>query len=118
VHLVYSRPVVTLEMEARNGRLKPGEIAHLVLSAVNNGSGMAKDVEVMCQLPERIEVVASEPGAIDGRKGEQIWRFPDLGPGEKRSIVLAYRVRAGVAAGTSLQIENRLRYKDQQGNSY
>ncbi|MDD2335431.1 MAG: tetratricopeptide repeat protein [Geobacteraceae bacterium] len=118
VHLVYSRPVVTLEMEAKNGRLKPGEIAHLVLSAVNNGSGMAKNVEVMCQLPERIEVVASEPGVIDGRKGEQIWRFPDLGPGEKRSIVLAYRVRPGVAAGTSLQIENRLRYKDQQGNSY
>lgn len=118
VHLVYSRPVVTLVMDARNGRLKPGEIAHLVLSAVNNGSGMAKDVEVMCRLPERIEAVASEPVATDGRKGEQIWRFPDLGPGEKRSIVLAYRVRAGVAAGTSLQIENRLRYKDQLGNSY
>lgn len=118
VHLVYSRPVVTLEMEAKNGRLKPGEIAHLVLSAVNNGSGMAKDVEVMCQLPERIEVVASEPVAFDGRKGEQIWRFSDLGPGEKRSMVLAYRVRSGVAAGTNLQIENRLQYKDQQGNSY
>jgi hypothetical protein len=59
-----------------------------------------------------------EPVAAEGQKGEPIWRFPDLGPGEKRSIVLAYRVRPGVAAGTNLQIENRLRYKDQQGNSY
>ncbi len=118
VHLVYSRPVVTLEMEAKSGRLKPGEIAHLVLTAVNSGSSMAKDVEVMSLLPERIDVVASEPVASDGQKGEHIWQFSELGPGEKRSIVLAYRVRPGVAAGTNLQIENRFRYKDQLGNSY
>ncbi|RQW87014.1 MAG: hypothetical protein EHM79_08645 [Geobacter sp.] len=118
VHLVFSRPVVTLEMEAKSGRLKPGEIAHLVLSAVNNGSSMAKDVEVTSYLPVRIEVVASEPAAVDGQKGEHIWRFSELGPGEKRSIVLAYRIKPGVAAGTNLQIENRFRYKDQLGNSY
>jgi hypothetical protein len=105
-------------MEAKNGRLKPGEIAHLVLSAVNNGSSMAKNVEVTSYLPVRIEVVASEPAASDGQKGEHIWRFSELGPGEKRSIVLAYRIKPGVAAGTSLQIENRFRYKDQLGNSY
>lgn len=118
VSLVYSRPLVTLKMVASNGRLKPGEIAHLVLSVVNNGSGMAKDVEVISQLPERIDVVASEPVARGGQTGEKAWRFSDLGPGEKRSIVLAYRVSPGVAAGTNLQIENRFSYKDQAGNSY
>jgi hypothetical protein len=118
VNIVYSRPVVTLKMETKNGHLKPGEIAHLVLNAVNNGSSMAKDVEVVSALPERIEIVASEPVASNGPKGEHVWRFPELGPGEKRSIVLAYRVRPGVAAGTNLQIENRFRYKDQLGNSY
>jgi len=118
VHLVHSRPVVTLEMSASNGRLKPSEVAHLVLSVVNNGSGMAKDVEVISLLPERIDVVASEPVAVGGQKGEHAWRFTELGPGEKRSIVLAYRVRPSVAAGTNLQIENRFSYKDQRGNSY
>ena len=118
VNLVHSRPVVTLEMSASNGRLKPSEVAHLVLSVVNNGSGMAKDVEVVSQLPERIDVVASEPVAVGGQKGEHAWRFTELGPGEKRSIVLAYRVRPSVAAGTNMQIENRVSYKDQRGNSY
>lgn len=116
--LVHSRPVVTLEMSASNGRLKPSEVAHLVLNLVNNGSGMAKDVEVISHLPERIDVVASEPVAVGGQTGEHSWRFSELGPGEKRSIVLAYRVRPGVAAGTNLQIENRFSYKDQRGNSY
>jgi len=118
VYLVHSRPVVNLEMSASNGRLKPSEVAHLVLNVVNNGSGMAKDVEVISHLPERIDLVASEPVALGGPKGEHVWRFSELGPGEKRSIVLAYRVRAGVAAGTNLQIENRFSYKDQRGNSY
>jgi predicted secreted protein len=79
---------------------------------------MAKDVEVKSHLPERIDVVAAEPGSIDGKNGEHVWRFSALGPGEKRSIVLAYRVKPGVAAGTNLQIENRFSYKDQLGNSY
>jgi uncharacterized repeat protein (TIGR01451 family) len=118
VQLVFSRPEVILEMEAKNGRLKPGEIAHLVLSAVNNGSSMAKDVEVLSLIPERLDVVASEPVAVERQMGEHVWRFTELGPGEKRSIVLAYRVKSGVAAGTSLQIENRVRYMDQQGNAY
>lgn len=118
VQLVYSRPVVTLEMEVKNARLKPGEIAHLVLSAVNNGSGMAKDIEVISYLPVPIEVVAAEPVAFEGSKGEHFWRFTDLGSGEKRTLVLAYRIRPGVTAGTNLQIENIIRYKDQLGNSY
>lgn len=118
MQLVYSRPVVTLEMEAKNERLMPGEIAHLILSAINNGSSMAKDVEVLIHLPASIDVVASKPVAFEGKKGEHLWRFPELGPGEKRSIVLAYRIRPGVTAGTNLQIENQFRYKDQQGNLY
>lgn len=118
VQLVYARPVVALAMEAKKGRLKPGEIAHLVLSAVNNGSSMAKNVEVISHLPERIEVVAAEPAAFENRQGERLWQFSELGPGEKRSIVLTYRVKPGVTAGTNLQIENRFRYKDQLGNFY
>jgi outer membrane protein assembly factor BamD (BamD/ComL family) len=118
VQLVFARPVITLGMEASAGVLRPGKIAHLVVTIVNSGSSMAKDVEVKSYLPERIEVVASEPGSIDGANGEYAWRFSAVGPGEKRSIVLAYRVKPGVAAGTNLQIKNSFSYKDQLGNSY
>ena len=82
-------------METKSGRLKPGEIAHLVLSAVNSGSSMAKDVQVSSLLPEQIDIVASEPVASERQKGEHIWKFPELGPGERRSIVLSYRVKSG-----------------------
>jgi uncharacterized repeat protein (TIGR01451 family) len=105
-------------METKSGRLKPGEIAHLVVSAVNNGSSMAKDVQVTSLLPERLDIVASEPVTTERQMGEHIWRFAELGPGERRSIVLSYRVKSGVAAGTSLRIENRVKYQDQTGNSY
>jgi len=118
VHLVYSRPVVTLEMEMKSGRLKPGEIAHLVVSAVNNGSSMAKDVQVTSLLPEHLDIVAAEPMTTERQMGEHLWKFTELGPGERRSIVLSYRVKSGVAAGTSLRIENRVKYQDQAGNSY
>jgi uncharacterized repeat protein (TIGR01451 family) len=118
VRLTFSRPVVELEMVGKGGRLKPGEISHLVLSVVNRGSGMAKDLEVRSLLPDRLDVVASEPAFTGGQGGERVWRLAELGPGEKRSIVLAYRVKADVAAGTNLRIENLVRYKDQQGNTY
>ncbi len=116
--LVFSRPVVEMEMKGGGGRLKPGEIAHLELSIVNRGSNTAKDVEIRSMLPERLEIVGSEPAFSADRNRERVWLFPELGPGERRNIVLAYKVKPGVAAGTSLRIETSLRYRDQQGNSY
>ncbi len=116
--LLFSRPVVELETRGKGGKLKPGEISHLEISIVNRGSNMAKDVELESLLPKRIEVVASDPASTTGAKGELLWRFADLGPGERRTITLAYKIRQNVAAGTSLSIENLVRYSDQNGNKY
>lgn len=118
VRLRFSRPVVELEMAAKGGRLKPGEISHLVVGVVNRGSAAARDLEVRSVLPERLDVVASEPQPEGTRDGARVWKLSELGPGEKRSIVLSFRVRTDVAAGTNLRIENSVRYGDLQGNSY
>jgi uncharacterized membrane protein len=118
VRLVVVRPVVSLEMETRGGRLKPGEIAHMVISAVNSGLSMAKDVEVSCGFPEHLELVAADPAAADGQAGRRSWKIPQLGPGERRNIILAYRIKPGIAAGTSLRIENQVTYRDQLGTVY
>jgi uncharacterized repeat protein (TIGR01451 family) len=118
LRLVFSRPVVEMEMKGGSGRLRPGEISHLELSVVNRGSNTARDVEVRSTLPERLEIVGSDPVVSAEQNRERFWLFPELGPGERRTIVLAYKVKSGVAAGTSLRIESLVRYRDQQGNTY
>ena len=118
IRLNISRPVVEIHMVGRGERLKPGELSHVLLHVVNRGSATARDLEIRGILPDGLEVVAADPSFVVGPKGERLWRLADLGPGEKRTIDLAFRVRPDVAAGTSLRIENLVGYKDQQGNSY
>lgn len=116
--LLFSRPIVQMEVRGGTGSLKPGEISHLRMSIVNNGSSMAKEVEVQSVVPDGIEIVGAEPGLSMERDHGKLWLFPELGPGEKRNIVLAYRVKPGIAAGTNLRIETMVRYRDQKGNQY
>jgi hypothetical protein len=116
--LVFSRPVVEVDMKGGSGRLKPGEISHLELIVVNRGSNTAREVDVRSTLPERLEIVGSDPVFSAEQNRERVWLFPELGPGERRKIVLAYKVKSGVAAGTNLRIETLVRYRDQQGNTY
>lgn len=118
LQLTFSRPRVELELSGKGGRLKPGEISRLELNVVNRGSNLAKDLEVRSTLPAGLDIVASEPAASDVRNADRVWKFAELGPGERRTIVLAFKVKPTVAAGTSIRIENALRYKDQLGNTY
>lgn len=118
VRLNVVRPVVTLEMQASRARLKPGEIAHLVINVVNSGSSMAKDVTVLCGMPEHLDLVAADPVSTLVQEGSRSWKISQLGPGERRSIVLTYRIQPTVAAGTNLLIENKVTYRDQLGSTY
>ena len=47
-----------------------------------------------------------------------VWRFDELGAGEKRVIKVTYRVKPGIAVGTSMQLKNLLNYQDPLGNRY
>ena len=116
--LLYSRPVLQLAMTARDGRLKPGEVATFDLTVSNRGSNLAQVVELQSTLPEQVELLAAEPAAAASAKGSVSWRFKELGAGEKRTIKVSFRVRPGTVMGTNIQVKNTLVYEDQLGNRY
>ncbi|WP_298433672.1 hypothetical protein [Geobacter sp.] len=118
LRLVYSRPVVDLLMTGKGGRLKPGEVSSFELNFTNRGSNMAKAVELQSFLPRDLELVASDPSFTKGTNGDYFWRFDELGAGEKRTIKVTFRVKAGTAVGKSIQVRNILKYQDLLGNRY
>ena len=118
LQLAYSRPILELAMAAQRGRLKPGEVSSLELNCVNRGSNLAKQVTVQSILPPQLELVAADPGFSQGENGTYSWRFDELGAGEKRNIRMTYRVKPGIAVGTSMQVKNLLNYHDSLGNRY
>jgi uncharacterized membrane protein len=116
--LLYSRPLLQLDMVGRDSSLKPGEIASFDLTVVNKGSNLAQVVELQSTWPELLELVAAEPVNSVAADGRIIWRFKEVGAGEKRSIKVSFRVKAGTGAGTNVQVKNILIYEDQLGNKY
>lgn len=118
VALLYSRPVVELAMSGKGGRLKPGEVSSFDLTFTNRGSNMAKLVELESSLPSPLEVVAADPPFAAGEGGAFAWKVEELGPGEKRTISVSFRVKPEAAVGTNIQLKNVLKYQDQLGNRY
>ena len=118
VQLAYSRPILELSMAAQGGRLKPGEVSSLELNCVNRGSNLAKQVVLQSILPDQLELVAADPSFTKADNGIYLWRFEELGAGEKRNIRVTYRVKPGIAVGTSMQLKNLVNYQDPLGNRY
>ncbi|WP_407931858.1 histone H1-like repetitive region-containing protein [Geomonas azotofigens] len=118
LQLAYSRPVLELSLAARGGKLKPGEVSSLEINCVNRGSNLAKQVTLQSVLPAQLELVAADPSFSRFDNGVYVWRFDELGAGEKRNIKVTYRVKPGIAVGTSVQMKNSLTYQDLLGNRY
>jgi hypothetical protein len=116
--LAFSRPLIELSLAGKGGKIKPGEVVSVDLNAVNHGTNLAKVVEVQTTLPGDLDVVASDPPFSRGNGGEYLWKFDELGAGEKRNIRVTFRVKPGVVMGTAIQVTNVLNYRDQLGNRY
>jgi len=116
--LFYSRPSLKLAITARDARLKPGEVASFDLVVTNSGSNMAQTVELHSSWPEQLELVGADPANSSSDNGNIIWKFKELGAGEKRSIRVSFKVKHGIGVGTSIQVKNILTYEDQAGNRY
>lgn len=116
--LTYSRPVLKMLMGGGNGRLKPGDVASFDLTITNNGSNLARVVELQSAWPAQLELVAADPSSSAVSGGTVIWRFKEMGAGEKRSIKVSFRVKPGTGVGTALQVKNLMTYEDQLGNRY
>ncbi|MHB8121778.1 MAG: tetratricopeptide repeat protein [Desulfuromonadaceae bacterium] len=118
ISLAYSRPLLKMIMTGLNGRLKPGDVASFDLTVTNSGSNLARIVELQSAWPEQLELVATEPATSAVSNGTVVWRFKELGAGEKRSIKVSFRVKQGIGVGTTIQVKNILSYEDQLGNRY
>jgi hypothetical protein len=118
VQFVYSRPVLQMAMTARDGRLKPGEVASFDLTITNRGSNLARVVELRGAWPEQLELIAADPSSSPAGNGNILWNFKEVGAGEKRTIKVSFRVKPGIEVGTNIQVKNLLSYEDQLGNRY
>jgi hypothetical protein len=116
--LTYSRPVLKMVMTGRDGRLKPGDVASFDLTITNSGSNLARIVELLSTWPEQLELVAADPSTSNVNNGTVVWRFKEMGAGEKRIIKVSFRVKPGTGVGTAIQVKNILTYEDQLGNRY
>lgn len=117
LRVTISRPRVELTVSGGAGRLKPGEVASVEVICHNRGSALARSVTVRSVLPPQLELVATEPSAA-APGGELTWTIPELGTGEKRTMLLIYRVKPGITAGATLAVTNRVTYEDHLGNRY
>ena len=117
-HLFYSRPVLKMAVTARDGRLKPGEMASFDMVITNDGSNLARIVELQSTWPEQLELVGADPSNSSIFNGNILWNFKELGAGEKRAIKVSFRVKHGIGVGTNIQVKNVLTYEDQLGNRY
>ncbi|WP_223923425.1 tetratricopeptide repeat protein [Geobacter sp. AOG2] len=117
-HLFYSRPVLKMAIAARDGRLKPGEVASFDLTITNGGSNLARIVELQSTWPEQLELIGADPSNSSVSNGNILWKFKELGAGEKKAIKVSFRVRHGIGVGTNIQVKNILTYEDQLGNRY
>jgi len=118
ISLAYSRPLLKMTMTGLNGRLKPGDVASFDLTVTNSGSNLARIVELQSAWPEQLELMAAEPATSAVSSGTVVWRFKELGAGEKRSIKVSFRVKPGIGVGTAIQVKNIQSYEDQLGNRY
>lgn len=116
--LTYSRPVLKMVMAGRDVRPKPGDVASFDLTITNSGSNLARVVELQSAWPEQLELVAADPATSTVSNGTVIWRFKEMGAGEKRSIKVSFRVKPVTGAGTAIQVKNVMTYEDQLGNRY
>jgi uncharacterized repeat protein (TIGR01451 family) len=118
VSYTISRPVVELAMTGKGGRLSPGEVFTYDMTLDNRGTDQAKNVALESILPRHLEILVSDPPFQKRDADDYLWTFTGLGAGEKRSIKLTFRVKAGVPVGTNIQVRNIVSYEDRLGNRY
>ncbi len=114
----YSRPVLQLAMKGREGRMVPGELLTVDFDILNQGSNLARQVELEVTWPDQVELVTASQAAGQSQSGSSNWRFNELGAGEKRVVKASFRIKSGTSVGTGVQLKSRLTYQDQAGNRY
>jgi uncharacterized repeat protein (TIGR01451 family) len=114
----YTLPIVAVSTQQGARDSIPGGIISYQLTAINSGSGIARNVVITDLLPNELEYVNSDPQPSERPEGGLIWQVMELAPNQKKVFVVNVRTKAGLRAGTVIQKETRVRYSDLNGNRY
>lgn len=120
--LTVATPRVRVRTEQVTDSSAPGDTIYYRLVLVNEGSGLAKNLGVVENLPDALQFVNSEPtlSAQDASNDSQriTWRVTELAPGDTAVLRIAVRLRANLQAETNLTTRHSLTYQDTNNNNY
>ncbi|HUK55431.1 MAG TPA: tetratricopeptide repeat protein [Nitrospiria bacterium] len=114
----YTLPIVTVSTQQGARDSIPGGIISYQLTAINSGSGIARNVVITDLLPTELEYVNSDPQPSDRPEGGLVWQVTELAPNQKKVFVVNVKTKTGLRAGTVIQKDTRVRYSDLNGNRY
>jgi uncharacterized repeat protein (TIGR01451 family) len=119
--LTVATPRVRLRPELPNSEVKPGDTLFYRLVLVNDGGGLARNLNVTEYLPDALEFVSSSPELqlqdVGGGRGF-VWRVSELAPGDTQVLQVTVRLRTNLAAEAVITPRHTLTYQDSNSNAY
>lgn len=120
--LTVATPRVRVRTEEMTDTAAAGDTIFYRLVLVNEGSGLAKNLTVIENLPEALEFVNSDPSLnaqdASGQSQRITWRVAELAPGDTAVLRVAIRLRPNLPADATLTTRHTLSYQDTNSNSY
>jgi uncharacterized repeat protein (TIGR01451 family) len=120
--LTVATPRVRVRAELPNAEVKPGDTLFYRLVLVNDGGGLAKNLNVTEYLPDALEFVSSAPELslqdMPGGGRGLVWRVAELSPGDTQVLQVTVRLRQNLAADAVITPRHTLNYQDSNSNSY
>lgn len=120
--LTVATPRVRVRAELPNSEVKPGDTIFYRLVLVNDGGGLAKNLNVTELLPDALEFVSSSPELtiqdLPGGGRGFVWRVAELAPGDTQVLQVTVRLRPNLAADAVITPRHTLTYQDTNSNSY
>jgi len=120
--LTVATPRVRVRGELPNSEVKPGDTLFYRLVLVNDGGGLAKNLNVTEFLPDTLEFVSSSPELSlqdmpTGGRGF-VWRVAELAPGGKQVLQVTVRLRPNLPVDAVITPRHTLTYQDVNSNDY
>ncbi|HEX8499604.1 MAG TPA: tetratricopeptide repeat protein [Pyrinomonadaceae bacterium] len=120
--LTVATPRVRVRAELPNTEVKPGDTLFYRLVLVNDGGGLAKNLQVTEYLPDALEFVSSSPELslqdLPGGGRGFAWRVAELSPGDTQVLQVTVRLRSNLAADDVITPRHTLVYQDSNSNAY
>ncbi|HZT58304.1 MAG TPA: tetratricopeptide repeat protein [Pyrinomonadaceae bacterium] len=120
--LTVTTPRVRVRAELPNSEVKPGDTLFYRLVLVNDGGGLAKNLNVTENLPDALEFVSSSPELqlqdLGGGAHGFVWRVAELAPGDTQVLQVTVRLKQNLPADATITPRHTLTYQDSNSNAY